>query len=140
MRPLLLSCIAALLLAACGRSRRTAVSVAAAGRIVTIDDRTLAAGGSDTVRFGRMHEGEIAVLSLRLHNATQRPLLLAGYERSCGCTELAYDDQPVMPDAVLPLTLRLDTRGERGWQLKLITLRLGAAEASFRLYVEADVE
>ncbi len=140
MRPLLLSCLAVLLLAACGRTRRTAVPVAAAGRIVTIDDRTLEAGGSDTVRFGRMHEGETAVLSLRLHNTTQRPLLLTSYRRTCGCIELTYDDQPVMPDAMLPLTLRFDTRGEWGWQLKLVTLRLSGAEAPFRLYVEADVE
>lgn len=137
--PLLLAALCAALCIACGRSRRP-TTTAATGHLLTVDERALATGGSDTLRLGRLHEGETAVLPLRLHNATPRPLLLTGYERTCGCTELAYDERPIPPDSIRPLSLRFDTRGTRGWQLKLVTLRLGGAGAPFRLYVEADVD
>lgn len=131
--------LALLAAAACDAPSRTK-GKAPAGRIIAIDDRALAAGGSDTVRFGHLHEGEIAVLPLRIRNDASRPIALIGYERSCGCTTLEYDSQPIMPDSMAAVELRFDARGAWGWQLKLVRLQLLGGGEPFRLYVEADVD
>lgn len=134
----LLLVLPALLLAACGSSARRSGGTSA-GLVITVDERTLTAGGTDTLRFGRMHEGEIAELHFRLHNATAQPLVLLGCDRSCGCVSLDYEPRPVLPDSAARFTARFDTRGEWGWQLKLLTLRFHGTAATLRLFVEAEV-
>lgn len=110
------------------------------GRIIRLTDRTMETGGSDTVRFGHLRSGEIAVLQLWVANCTARPLVLADYRRSCGCTTLEFDNQPVRPDEAQFVSLTFDSRGERGWQLKTLDLLPAEAGQPFRLFVEADVE
>lgn len=110
------------------------------GRIIRLTDRTMETGGSDTVRFGHLRSGEIAVLQLWIANCTARPLVLADYRRSCGCTTLEFDNQPIRPGEAQPVSLTFDSRGERGWQLKTLDLLPTGAERPFRLFVEADVE
>ncbi|MDE7450859.1 MAG: DUF1573 domain-containing protein [Alistipes sp.] len=110
------------------------------GRIIRLTDQTMETGGSDTVRFGHLRSGEIAVLQLWIANCTARPLVLADYRRSCGCTTLEFDNQPIRPNEAQSVTLTFDSRGERGWQLKTLDLLPTGAERPFRLVVEADVE
>ena len=47
------------------------------GRIITLTDTILDTGGTDTVRFGRLHSGEIAQLRLWLANETSGPVVIA---------------------------------------------------------------
>ena len=54
-------------LAACGARQ---VKTERKGRIITLTDKILDTGGTDTVRFGRLHSGEIAQLRLWLANET----------------------------------------------------------------------
>lgn len=110
------------------------------GRIIRLTDRTMETGGSDTVRFGHLRSGEIAVLQLWIANCTARPIVLADYRRSCGCTTLEFDNQPVRPGEAQSVSLAFDSRGERGWQLKTLDLLPAGARHPFRLFVEADVE
>lgn len=110
------------------------------GRIIRLTNRTMETGGSDTVRFGHLRSGEIAVLQLWIANCTARPLVLADYRRSCGCTTLEFDNQPIRPDEAQSVMLTFDSRGERGWQLKVLDLLPTGAERPFRLFVKADVE
>ena len=62
----------AALAAGCGTSPR---AVERKGRIISLTDSILTTGGTDTVRFGRLGSGEIAVLGrllpaqLRMHDA-----------------------------------------------------------------------
>ena len=49
-------------LAACGARQ---VKTERKGRIITLTDKILDTGGTDTVRFGRLGSGEIAVLRQR---------------------------------------------------------------------------
>ena len=79
-------------LAACGARQ---VKTERKGRIITLTDTILDTGGTDTVRFGRLHSGEIAQLRLWLANETSGPVIIAKYGRSCGCTTLEYDNQPI---------------------------------------------
>lgn len=136
--PLALALLAALP-TACGPRPRRAESVAAAGRIVVLADSIDRTESADTLRFGRLGSGEIAVGRFTLHNATPHPLRIVSYERSCGCLSLDFDDQPIMPDGKRPVTLTFDTRGEWGWQFKLVEIRFDALPRPTRIYIEAEL-
>lgn len=109
-------------------------------RIITCTDEKIASGIPDTVRFGHLHSGEMALLQLQLTNQTSRPIVITSYNRSCGCTTLEYDSQPVMPNGTAPLTLYFNSRGEWGWQLKTLDILLAGYSKPLRLFIEAEVE
>lgn len=113
---------------------------APAGQVIVLTDSTLTAGGVDTVRFGRLHEGETALRQLSLRNDGTEPTVVVGHETTCGCVTLEYERRPVRPGESLPVRMTFDSRGEYGWQMKLLTLRLGAKALPLRIYVEAEVE
>lgn len=110
------------------------------GRIIALTDSLLAAGGTDTVRFGHLHPGEIGVQQLLLANHTAHPVVVTSYGRSCGCTTLEYDAAPLRPGESGRVTLYFDSRGQWGWQLRTVDLRLSGAQRPLRLFVEAQVE
>ena len=124
-------------LAACGARQ---VKTERKGRIITLTDKILDTGGTDTVRFGRLHSGEIAQLRLWLANETSGPVVIAKYGRSCGCTTLEFDAQPIAPGDARQVTLTFDSRGERGWQLKALDITLAGGQRPLRLFVEADIK
>ena len=124
-------------LAACGARQ---VKTERKGRIITLTDKILDTGGTDTVRFGRLGSGEIAVLRLWLANDASRPMAVASYRRSCGCTTLEFDAQPIAPGDARQVTLTFDSRGERGWQLKALDITLAGGQRPLRLFVEADIK
>lgn len=129
------------LLVACGGSpHKAAANYPATGSIIALSDTTLRVGSTDTVRFGRMHSGEIAVKQLRLRNDSSKPIVILTYRRSCGCTSLEYENQPIAPGQELPATLRFDSRGEYGWQLRTLDIILAGAKNPLRIFVEAEVE
>ena len=134
---------AAILLAAltaCREQRRPArePSPAARGRIIVLTDSLLHQGGADTIRFGRMGSGEIAVMRFSLENRTPKPLVIVSTRRSCGCTSLDYDARPIAPGETRTLEMTFDSRGEYGWQLKRMDILFGESGA-LRLFVEADL-
>lgn len=110
------------------------------GRIITLTDSLLVHGGSDTLRFGRLGSGEIAVQRFRIENASAKPLVLVSTQRSCGCIALDHDNQPLAPGRQQTLEMTFDSRGEYGWQLKRMDLIFAGARKPLRIYVEADVE
>lgn len=110
------------------------------GPKITLTDAILEKGGSDTVRFGRLHSGEIAELRVWLTNDASRAVAVTSYDRSCGCTTLEFDREPVAPGAARRLRLRFDSRGEHGWQLKTVDLHLAGAARPLRIFVEAEIE
>ena len=124
-------------LAACGARQ---VKTERKGRIITLTDTILDTGGTDTVRFGRLHSGEIAQLRLWLANETSGPVVIAKYGRSCGCTTLEYDNQPINAGDAQQVTLTFDARGEWGWQLKTLDVSFAGARSPLRLFIEAEVE
>ncbi len=129
--------VPAILTAACGTRPQ---ATERKGRIITLTDSILTTGGTDTVRFGRLGSGEIAQLRLWLANDASRPVAVTSYRRSCGCTTLEFDSQPVAPGDAQQVTLTFDSRGEWGWQLKTLDISLAGASHPLRLFIEADVE
>lgn len=128
-----------LLFVACGRQTKPKEATPY-GQKICLKDTMLTLGGSDTVRFGRMHEGEIAEKPLQLINEGSKPVVIREVERTCGCTTLEFENEPLMPGESRQMTLRFDARGEWGWQLKLLRLYLNEGEEPLRLFVEADIE
>ncbi len=128
-----------LLFVACGRQAKPKEATLY-GQKICLKDAMLTLGGSDTVRFGRMHEGEIAEKPLQLVNESSKPMVIRQVERTCGCTTLEFENEPLMPGESRQMTLRFDARGEWGWQLKLLRLYLNENEEPLRLFVEADIE
>ena len=129
--------VPALLTAACGTRPQTTERK---GRIIALTDSILTAGGTDTVRFGRLGSGEIAQLRIWLANDASRPVAVASYRRSCGSTSLEFDSQPIAPGDARQVTLTFDSRGEWGWQLKTLDISLAGAQQPLRLLVEADIK
>ena len=127
----------AVLTAACGAQPGT---TRRKGRIIALTDSILTTGGTDTVRFGHLGSGEIAQLRLWLANDASRPVAVTSYRRSCGCTSLEFDSQPIAPGDAQQVTLTFDSRGEWGWQLKTLDISLAGASQPLRLFIEADVE
>ena len=128
-----------LLFVACG-SKPQPKETTPYGQKIILTDSIARLGGSDTIRFGRMHEGEIAEKPLQLVNGSSTPIVIRQVERTCGCTTLEFENQPLMPGEKRQISLRFDARGEWGWQLKLLRLYLNASPEPLRLYVEADIE
>ena len=128
---------AALLFSGCGRKHRSTVH---SGKFITVTDATVAAGGSDTLRFGRLRSGETARQQVWLHNASSISLMILSHQASCGCTTPEYERQPITPGGEIPFAVTFDTRGLRGWQMKLIELRFAGAAAPLKIYLEAEVE
>lgn len=136
MKRLTLLILLILAVAAC-KPRKT---VGYGGEIIPVTDTILRTGGSDTIRFGRLREGEIAAKRIVLQNRSTRNFVLTAYQVSCHCTELIYENQPVTPDDGLRATVTFDTRGERGWQMKLMKIFFSGTDEPLRLFIEADVE
>ena len=128
-----------LLFVACG-SQPQPKEATPYGQKIILTDSIARLGGADTIRFGRMHEGEIAEKPLQLVNESASPIVIRQVERTCGCTTLEFENQPLMPGEKRQMMLRFDARGEWGWQLKLLKLYLNEGQEPLRLYVEADIE
>ena len=80
------------------------------------------------------------MLRLWLANDASRPVAVASYRRSCGCTTLEYDNQPINAGDAQQVTLTFDARGEWGWQLKTLDVSFAGARSPLRLFIEAEVE
>lgn len=126
-------------LAAC-KPRTAARQTPRSGRIIALTDSVLRNGGSDTIRFGHLGSGEIALSRFRIENRTEKPVVVTSYRTSCGCTSLEFDKQPLPPGGTLPVEITFDSRGEHGWQLKSVELLIAGAPRTFRLLVEADID
>lgn len=119
---------------------RRAVDAIGKGQIVLLTDATDDTKRQDTVRFGRLHAGETALRRLWIANGCSRPIVLTDCIRSCGCTTLEFDRQPIAPGEAQQATLYFDSRGEQGWQLKTLDLQAAGCSAGLRLWIEAEVE
>lgn len=109
------------------------------GRKIVLDGSFFDRGATDTIRFGKLGSGEIAVLRFWVENAAERPAAIVSYARSCGCTSLTFSREPIAPGEAQQVEMTFDSRGEYGWQLKTVDIEIAGAERPLRLFVEADV-
>ena len=137
-------CIAVVLLAAsCGGEQSSAQDEVTRSRnahAIILRDSLLERGMTDTIRFGHLYSGEIAHIDFWIENQTTKPVVPLMVKRTCGCTDLEYERQPIAPGEDRRCRMIFDTRGIYGWQLKVIDLKLGGVDRTVRIMVEADVE
>lgn len=131
----MLPILAALLLLGC-QSRKSTVFT---GQTLEIGEANLVEGGTDTVQFGRLNSGELAVKHLRLRNTSSKTLVITRHEVSCQCVQPEFERKPIKPGEEIPFDLRFDSRGEYGWQMKLLKLYNSESSLPLKIYVEADV-
>ena len=94
----------------------------------------------DTVNLGRIKRGEIIEYRLGLRNDDDTPLLILGIINGCGCTTLDYDKNPAQPGEILGITLRYDSKGQRGTQLKVFQVTTSLSEQLHNIMLLAEVE
>lgn len=138
MRRLL--CLLLGLLALSCAPRKTRSAFQAGGPELQLTDSLLRCGAADTLRFGRMHEGEEGMRRLRLRNASSQTIVLTHHELSCHCIDPVYERRPLRRGESMPVEIRFDTRGERGWQMKLLKLYTSESQQPIRLFIEAEVD
>lgn len=121
----------------CGSNRSEVVHVT---DVLRVDTTVLRAGTSDTLRLGRMRQGEKVVKSLRIENGCDDPLVIVRHSTTCGCVVPEYERRPIPPGGSADIVFTFDSQGEFGWQMKLLDFYLSSSERPLKIYVEAEVE
>ncbi len=109
-------------------------------QMVELSDSLLTTGVTDTLHFGRMRSGEIAVKTLAIKNSTSEPLVILRHETTCHCATITYTKQPLMPNEQSQIRFEFDSRGAYGWQMKLANFYIAGAEHPLRVFIEAEIE
>lgn len=131
---------AAALLLTLSCAQQSAETRPTASQTITLTDSLLQCGVSDTLRFGHLYAGETAVKSFVLRNETSSPIVILDTETNCRCTTFDYTRRPVLAGSETVITASFDSRGEWGWQFKLVKFILSGTGVPMRIYIEAEVE
>ena len=107
---------------------------------VKLSSELLSKGVTDTLRFGVMRQGEQVLKDLRLENVGQSPLVLLRHVTSCGCVNIEYERKPIAPEQSCDVHFIYDSRGQAGWQMKLLEFYFADSATPLKLYIEAEVE
>ncbi len=132
----------ATLLAGCGKQgvKKLEPAKPVATQSVTITDAALEAGVRDTLKFGKMHQGEIIAKSLRVENGNERPIVLLRHITTCGCVNVVYDRKPIAKGESATIEFELDSKSLQGWQMKLMEFYFADKDTPMKIYIEAEVE
>ena len=114
--------------------------VAASVQDVMVDNARLQAGLCDTLHFGKMRQGEVIKKQLRITNNEQRPIVILRHATSCGCTTVNYERKPIAAGESTIIDFEFNSRGEMGWQMKLMEFYFAEKDTPLKIYIEAEVE
>ncbi len=135
------SVVFATLLFSCG-GRSNAVSAAGTvtgGTVFEVSDSIITAGVADTLRFGRMREGEMVEKEFRIKNTDDEPLVIINVDSSCGCTLFGFSREPVMPGQEKIVTASFDSAGYHGETVKKASIYTSLSPKPHTIIVEALV-
>lgn len=107
---------------------------------IKISPEILSKGICDTLRFGVMRQGEQVIKDLRLENTSEMPMVLLRHVTSCGCVNIEYERKPITPKQSSTIHFTYDSRGQAGWQMKLLEFYFADSGTPLKLYIEAEVE
>lgn len=124
----------------CKARREMLPTAPAIVQALAITSKCLESGITDTLSFGRMRSGEVVRKRLTLKNETQQPMVILRHVNTCGCTKLNYDRKPIAAGAESAIDFEFDSKGQSGWQMKLIELYLANSDQKIKIYIEAEVE
>ncbi len=93
----------------------------------------------DVHDFGRIIQGEQVSFGFKFKNSGNAVLLISSVSSSCGCTIASYPDKPLQPGEEGVVTIRFDSRGRRGMQIKTVTLLANTQPNTKQLTVQANI-
>lgn len=125
------------LTASCGSRRSEVVHVT---DVLRVDTTVLNEGASDTLRLGRMRQGEKVVKRLRIENGCGKPVVIVRHSTTCGCVVPEYERRPIPAGGSTDIVFTFDSQSEHGWQMKLLDFYLSSSARPLKIYVEAEVE
>lgn len=82
----------------------------------------------EEVNFGDFFPDEIKEEQIWVKNTGSYPLTINGYDSSCGCVELIYDEKPLMKGDSVAITVKY-TPDTPGYFRKVITIKCNVADA-----------
>ena len=106
------------LLFACGG--KPAAETVVPGTTIELPIEDLDSYIPDTIKMGRMAEGEVIKGDFTLHNMGEKPVVIATVITGCGCTTAKYDKDPIMQDGKRTIEFVFDSKGRYGRQKKTI--------------------
>lgn len=107
---------------------------------IEINPEALKMGITDTLSFGHMRSGEVIKKRITLENSTSEPIVILRHVNTCGCTKISYERKPIEVGANTAIDFEFDSKGQMGWQMKLIELYLAGSDQKIKIYIEAEVE
>jgi len=123
-----------------GGSRTDAT--AKGGRLHTVELDAAKAAASvalDTLKLGSLHSNEVAVFRVGVRNTGTEPMIILDAQGTCGCTEVDYPKDPVLPGATADMVLRYDSKGQVGSQFKSVRLYTSLDAQPYPLLITATV-
>ena len=87
-----------------------------------------------------MRSGEVIKKRITLENSTSGPIVILHHVNTCGCTKLSYERKPIEVGEAAIIDFEFDSKGQMGWQMKLIELYLAGSEQKLKIYIEAEIE
>lgn len=107
---------------------------------IHLTEQALEQGLRDTLRFGRMRQGEVIAKQLRIVNDQSCPAVILRHATSCGCTTVRYGRKPIAIGESTTIDFEFNSRGEMGWQMKLLEFYFAENGSPLKIYIEAEVE
>lgn len=107
---------------------------------IKLSEESLTKGITDTLRFGVMRRGEQVIKDLTLENVGTKPMVLLRHVTSCGCVNIEYERKPIAANQSCDIHFTYDSRGQMGWQMKLLEFYFADSATPLKIYIEAEVE
>lgn len=95
---------------------------------------------ADTLKFdfGEFNETEKQERIITFHNTGDSPLIIQDVVKSCGCTEVSYSHEPVMPGKNLKLSIVYDAN-QSGKFHKSLMVYCNTPDSPYRIEIEGNV-
>ena len=89
--------------------------------------------------FGKIQQGKPQKATFKMTNTGGSPVIITNAKGSCGCTNIVYPKQPVLPGQTINVTVTYDAE-ERGSFEKTVILTLNIEKIDPILQIRGEVE
>jgi len=123
-----------------------AVSYSATAQWGNTNTGTLSSGKSANIKwdkiehdFGKMQQNKPQKAIFKMTNTGGSPVIITNAKGSCGCTEIVYPKQPILPGKTANIVVTYDAE-ERGSFEKTVTLTMNIEKVIPILHIRGEVE
>ena len=88
--------------------------------------------------FGDIKQGLPQTAEFKLTNKGKEPLIISYARASCGCTNLKYSKEPILPGKSIPISVTYNAAAPRKF-IKTVTIRTNADAKPVTLRVQGTV-